>query len=367
MSARIGIDAHYLGQHAGGNETHVRNLLRGLRECETDFDIRAYLHPGALDNAEGFQTSRIPFRSSYLRVPVALPLMAARDKLDLLHVQYTAPPTNTCPYVVTMHDAVAFRFPESLPFLVRHRLRHFSGNTLRQARRVFTVTEAMRCELSEVFHIDPKKIDVTPNALGPEMRPVVDSDQLSRVREHYQLPERFILYVGQLQPRKNLARLVEAFIALASQGLPHQLVIVGKPAWAFHDTFAAARKSGLENRIQFTDYVPQEDLPALYTLAEVFAFVSLYEGFGIPVIEALACGTPVLCSTDPALVEVAGGGALHVDPLDIHAITGGLSRLCGEESLRKKLIETGQEHVSRYTPRAVGDAALRGYRNALKY
>lgn len=366
MSARIGIDAHYLGQRAGGNETHVRHLLHGLRACYPTEDLRVYLHPDAgVDSVEDFPASPIPVRSSYLRVPLALPWLTHRDKLDLLHVQYTAPPIMTRPYVVTMHDAVAFRFPESLPLADRHRLRLLSRNTLRRARRVFTVTEAMRRELSENFDLDPARIDVTPNALGTEMRPVADTAVLDRARERYGLPERFILYVGQLQPRKNLARLVEAYAALAEQGLPHDLVITGKPAWLTSDTFRAARQSKLRDRIRFTDYVAQEDLPALYTLADVFAFVSLYEGFGIPVIEALACGTPVLASTDPALTEVAGGGALHVDPVDTTAIASALARLCDDAALRARLVEQGQPHARRYTPEALGRAALAGYRNAL--
>lgn len=368
MTPRIGIDAHYLGQRAGGNETHVRTLLQGLAAIDSTLDFRVYLHPDAAPDtpdAAGFRTAPIPFRSSYLRVPFALPWLGKRDKLDLMHVQYTAPPIMPTPYVVTMHDAVAFRFPESLPFADRHRLRMMTRNTLRRSRRVFTVTEAMRREISTRFHIDPTRITVTPNALTPGMAPVLDDTRREAVRARYGLPDRFILYVGQLQPRKNLGRLVQAYTHLAKEGLPQDLVITGKAAWLYDATFEAVRHSDLEHRIHFTDYVPQADLPVLYSLAEVFAFVSLYEGFGIPVIEALACGTPVIASTDPALVEVAGGGAMHVDPLDVSALAAGLGRLCGDEELRSALVKQGQPHARTYTPEAMARAAVAGYEDAL--
>lgn len=365
---KIGIDAHYLGGRSGGNETYTRNLLRGLREINPPCEILVFVHPERVVNdpvLRGFEVVPIPVHSSYLRVPFALPWLAMKHKLDLLHVQYTAPPWCPCPYVVTLHDAVMLRFPQSLPFMDRYRLKLLTPWTLRNATRVFTVTEAMRSEIAKAYGIAPVGIDVTPNALGPQFRAPITEAKRAEVRARYSLPERYVLSVGQLQPRKNLARLAEAFSHLDPHMFPHKLVITGKKAWMFDEMLGQIKQTNLGDRIHFTDYVEDADLPALYAMADVFAFVSLYEGFGIPVIEAIASGTPVLASTDSALIEVAGGGALHVDPLDIRAIERALKRLLGHEDLRSQLAQRGHAHALEYTPRRCAEVAWRGYQRAL--
>ena len=365
----IGIDAHYIGARAGGNETYMRNLLAGLAQVCPYARITALtsqvIHRQGGETA-GFPTAPIPTDSSYLRVPFVLPWMAKKYRLDLLHVQYTAPPICPVPYVVTMHDIVAFRFPESMPFLDRHRLRRMSRSTLKRARRIFTVTEAMRTEISSTFHIDPAQIDVVPNALAPIYNETITDARREAVRQKYTLPEKYILYVGLLQPRKNLMRLAEAFARLREEGLEHTLVIVGKRAWLYGAMLENMEALNLWDHLQFTDYVDTEDLPVLYNLADVFTFVSLYEGFGIPVIEALACGTPVLASTDPALMEVTGGGALYPDPLDIEDITEKLRVLINDTELRKDLVAKGQDHIKKYSIGNMGQAAETGYKAALE-
>ncbi len=366
---RIGIDAHYIGAQAGGNETHVANLLEGLKRLQPPEEIVVFAHAEMVDEIRvryGFPVVPIPVHSSYLRVPFALPWLCWKHKIDLLHVHYTAPPWCPCAYVVTMHDLVAFRFPESMPFLTRHRLRLTAASTLRRAARVFTVSNAIRAEIADRFAIPADAITVTENVLTPEFQqPVRDADR-ERVRAKYGLPERYLLYVGQLQPRKNLVRLAQAFARLVAEGYPHSLVIVGKRAWLYGEMLREIETLNLGDRLQFTGFVAQEDLPAIYASAEVFGFVSLYEGFGIPVIEAIACGTPVLASTDPALVEAAGGGALHVDPRDVDAIAGALARLMTDGALVDDLAAAGTARVAVTTPEAMADAALAGYREALK-
>ena len=197
---RIGIDAHYLGSQAGGNETYVRNLLLGLRELAPPAQFVVFVHPdhGGDDPAlNGFEVAALPVRSSYLRVPLALPWLARKHRLDLLHVNYTAPPWCPCPYVVTLHDAVMLRHPESLPFATRHRLRLMSPRTLRRAAGVFTVSEAMRAELASLYGLSPAAITVTPNALGDAFRNAPSPGQCETVRRRYNLPEQYVLSLGR--------------------------------------------------------------------------------------------------------------------------------------------------------------------------
>jgi len=363
---RIGIDAHYLGNQSGGNETYTRNLLRGLQRLAPPAEFVLFCAPELPrddPDAAGFERVDLPVHSAYLRVPFAMPWLAAKHKLDLLHVQYTAPPWCPCPYVVTLHDVVMLRFPESLAWKERYRLRWMTPRTLSAAARVFTVTNAMRASIHEAYGVPLDRIDVTPNALSPGYAPAAP-EQVAAVREKYGLPERYVLYLGLLQPRKNVHRLAEAFARLEARGLDHKLVIVGKKAWLYDAMLRAIAPLEAAGRVVFTGYADAADLPALYTGADVFAFVSLYEGFGIPVIEALACGTPVLASDDPALVEVAGGGAMHVDPLDVGAIEDGMARLISDAPLRAELLAKGTPHARAYTPEAVGAAAWEGYRKS---
>jgi len=365
---RIGIDAHYLGGQGGGNETYTRNLLRGLRDLSPPAHFVVFVHAERVQgdpDLEGFEVVDIPVHSSYLRVPFALPWLAMRHKLDLLHVQYTAPPWCPCPYVVTLHDVVMLRYPDSLPFTDRHRLRLLTGSTLRRAARVFTVTEAMRRDISTAYPLPAESITVTPNALGPGFQRLPTAEEMREVREQYHLPERYVLSLGQIQPRKNLARLARAFAQLDPTEYPHTLVIAGKKAWSYGDMLAEIEALEHGGRILFTGYVDDKHLPALYAGAEAFAFVSLYEGFGIPIIESLAMGTAVLASTDPALIEVAGAGALHVDPLNVDAITGGLKQMLRDATLRQRLVQIGRPHALAYTPSRAALAAWDGYSRAL--
>ncbi len=364
---KVGIDAHAIGSRAGGNETYMRMLLRALREHAPETDCTIFARQdqyAALASEFGFPAQPIPVHSSYLRVPFVLPWMAARAKVDLLHIQYTAPPVCPCPYVVSMHDAVALRFPESMPFFDRHRLRLLGPRTLRRAARIFVLTNAMRDEIAERHGIAEDRFDLVQPALDSQFQRVDDPERLAETRRKYGLPEHYILFLGLLQPRKNLVRLATAFARLQDRGFDHKLVIVGKRAWLYGAMLEKIEALDLGERIVFTGYVDDQDLPALYSCAEVFAYVSLYEGFGIPVLEAMACGCPVLTSTDPALREVTGEAALHADPMDEGAIEDGLARLLTEEDLRKRLRAAGLHRAGEFTAEKMAGAALAGYRAA---
>lgn len=364
---KIGIDAHALGTRAGGNETYVRLLLRTLHEVAPETDILALVNRelhGRPNVAAGFPTHPLPTRSSWIRVPFVLPILAERLKLDLLMVQYNGPPVCRVPYVVAVHDMVQKRFPDVLPWVDRYRMRVLAAPTLRKARRVFCLTEAMRREAHELYNVPSEKIDVVPPALDPVFQPIRDEAELGAVRQECGLPERFILYTGALHPRKNLVRLAEAFGRLKDRGLPHRLVFTGKPVH-YSPLKKKLEALNLGDRLIFTGYVRTEDLPRLMSAADAFGFVSLYEGFGIPSAEAMACGTPTLVSTDPALVEVSGGAALTCDPLDVDAIEEGLARLLTDNALRARLQQEGPERAKYYSAERMARAALAGFERAL--
>ena len=363
---RIGIDAHTLGGHAGGNESYMRMLLHALSAYPTpDDEVIAFVHD-AIDYNSVFlnkclQFYHMPKVSSYVRTPVVLPWLAHKNQLDVLHVQYTAPPYSPCPYVVSMHDVVALRFPETMPWRERTRLRLLSGKTLQHAARIFVLTKAMQRDIQTFYDIPDSRFDLVQPAVEPVFKPVDDDTAKAAVQKKYQLPDTFVLYVGQLQPRKNLIRLAEACNRIKSQGIEVQLVIVGKKAWLYDDMLSALERLNSSVTIHFTGYVSQEDLPILYNMAQVFAFPSLYEGFGIPVLEALACGTPTLISTDPALCEVAGGAALSCDPCDVSAIADTLLVLLTDSDTRERCKKDGPVRASFFSTQRMAKAAFNGY------
>lgn len=368
---RIGIDAHTLGTRSGGNETYMRGLLRALaaHPPARGHEVLALVGPDGPGDPDAvppaFARVPLPVRSSYLRVPFTLPWMARRLGLDLLHVQYTAPPVCPCPYVVSLHDAIVLRHPESMPFADRHRLRLLSPRTLGRAARVFVLTRAMRDELHRFYGTPLDRFSIVSPAPDPDYRPDIDPDTVRALRGRLGLDGPYLLYVGQLQPRKNLPRLARAFATLADRGFDHRLVIAGRRAWLYDDLLREIEDLRLGERLFFTDYLPRPDLPALYAGAAAFVYPSLYEGFGIPVLEALACGVPVLTSTDPALAEVAGGAALHVEPNDVEALREGLVRVLSDEALRTRLRQIGPVRAAAFTEAGMAAAAWAGYGAAL--
>jgi len=364
---RIGIDAHALGTGAGGNESYVRELLHGLRERSESPDVTAFAHRGISEaDTAGFPVHTLRCRSSWLRVPFELPLAAKRLGADVLHVQFNAPPVCPCPFVVSVHDFVWKRYPETLPMLDRLRLATLVPGTLRRATRVFVLTEAMKQEAMAFYDVPGEKIDVTGSAVAPAFRPVTDEAERERVRQRYGLPEHFVAYLGALQPRKNIVRLARAFARLEALGLPHALVLVGRQRWHYGKIGSQLAALDLGGRLMGTGYADSADLPTILSLADAFAYVPIYEGFGIPVAEALACATPVLTSAGTACEEVAGDAAVCVKPFDVDAIEDGLVRVLTDTDLRRTLSGRGPLRAARFNRVNMAAAAMAGYKKAVE-
>lgn len=363
---RIGIDAHAIGSRAGGNETYMRELLFALREHAPRQDIVVYaqrsISPTML---AGWPVQPLPRTSSFLRVPITLPRAVQRSGADLLHVQYNAPPVCPCPFVVSVHDIGWVKHPQYFTPAMRSRLALLTPNTLRRARRVFALTQAIACEIAEEYGTPLERIDVVSPAVDPVFLARHSEGTVREVLERYHLPKDYILYTGALQPRKNLTRLAAAFGRLLKKGLPHTLVIAGRRAWLHKGMLEDIERLNLGARIHFTGYVEQADLPCLYAAASAFVYVSIYEGFGLPVLEALASGTPVLASSIPAIREVAGDAAVYCEPLSIESMETALERILSDQAAQSELRASGPKRAAKFTRRAMAAAALEGYRRAL--
>jgi glycosyltransferase involved in cell wall biosynthesis len=268
--------------------------------------------------------------------------------------------------VVTVHDLGYHYYPEAHTLFQNLYLRWSTRHNARVASRVVADSQATRQDLLRWVGIGADKVAVVYPGRDEGLARVVDAEVLAGVRARYGLAGAYLLYVGTLQPRKNLVRLVQAFALLlgshsSSPLFPAdlQLVLAGQKGWLYDEILAQVRRLDLAGRVVTTGYVPDQELPALLSGALAFVFPSLYEGFGLPVLEAMACGTPVVCSNTSSLPEVAGEAALMVDPQDTGALAEALWRIVSDVGLRRTLVERGGERVKRFSWRLCGQEVLK--------
>src|SRR5262247_186903 len=374
---RIGIDAHAIGARQGGNETYIRGLIKSLAEIDGDNLYTIYLanagaaaqwREGFANQYKNFSVKLLPPPTPLVRVPVYLTYELFRRPVDVLHVQYTAPPFCRIPVVVTIHDLAFERMPETFTRRGSFQLKLTVRRTAKKAARIATVSEYSRQDLLSVYKLPPEKVVVTYNGVESHFTPRPDlPNESQEIRSRYGISRDFLLAVGSLQPRKNLIRLIRAYAKLRGEraDFAPQLVIVGRRLWLTHEIFDEVKRSRWAGDVILTGYVADEDLPALYRAARAFVYPSLFEGFGLPPLEAMACGTPVVTSDVSSLPEVTGAAALLVDPLDVDALADAIRRLWTDEDLRRDLRARGLSRVRRYTWDATARLTLEVYAAAM--
>lgn len=365
----IGIDARVLLGRKTGDRTYTYNLLRALQRVGSDHHFIVYFdaEPDTLlkDELQGC-TLRVCRRpGGYLWTIFALPRLAARDNLDILHVQYMTPLSAPCPIVTTIHD-ISFRLhPEWFGLKDRLIMNAFIPRALRTARAVITPSESAAENIRREYDYAPDRIFVTPEAAQEKFFEPIDTIQSRRTRDKFGIDGRFMLYVGNLQPRKNAARLIRAFMsARENHDVPDQLLIAGQYGWKHGRDRRQLDRARKDGHIRHLGYVNDDDLPALYSEATAFLFPTLHEGFGLPVLEAMASGTPVLTSNVSALPEIAGDAALLVDPTDEEAIAAGITRLALDGQLREKLIAAGRARARQFSWDDTATGTIEAYRAA---
>ncbi len=267
-----------------------------------------------------------------------------RTRTNVFHEpHYVLPPLTHCRSVVTIHDCIHLRFPQYLP--KRGALayaRAQMGAAARRSDRVLTVSEASKRDILEFFNVPPEKVTVIHNAIDERFLTAPPEEAVQAVAERYQLQGDFALYVGTVKPHKNVERLIDAFQVVRQSGLDHlKLVVIGDDISKYAVLRRAVHRYNLHKYVRFLGFLPDETLAAVYRLAAVFVFPSLYEGFGLPPLEAMACGTPVVTSNVSSLPEVMGDAALFVDPYDADAIADGIRRVIIDPALRADLRARG--------------------------
>jgi glycosyltransferase involved in cell wall biosynthesis len=343
---RIAIDARKLRDYGIG--TYVRNLLRHLSRLDhsTEYVVLCQHRDCAITQelGENFRTVSESSPAYSIREQFKVPLDLSRERPDLFHApHYVLPPLTPCKSVVTIHDCIHLRFPQYLPNRLAYAYARASmWIATHRATRVLTVSEASKRDILEFFHVPERKIDVIPNAIDECFNQVPAEEEVAMVRERYQLDDPFVLYAGNIKPHKNLERLIEAFHTFRRRGFDDvKLLIIGDQISKYATLRHAVHRLKLHKYVRFLGFVPDRTLAVLYRLAAVFVFPSLYEGFGLPPLEAMASGTPVITSNVSSLPEVVGDAALLIDPYDPEAIADAIRQVLSDSSLREDLRDRG--------------------------
>ena len=353
---KIAIDTRKWRDYGIG--TYVRNLVRHLAHLDRDTTYFLFCDRAdestLRDLAENFVPVVEESDGYSLREHVSIPYKLRRLGADLLHTpHYVLPLLCGRASVTTIHDCIHLLFPEYLPSRLAYHYAHFMmGSAVRRSALVFTVSEASRRDILRFYpDADPDRLLVIPNAIDEDMLADPGEEEMMRVRERYQIRGRFVLYAGNIKPHKNLHRLIIAF-GLLKQVPGHEdvkLLIIGDEINKYGSLRRSVEGAGVRQDVRFFGFVPEHTLAALYRMASVFAFPSLYEGFGLPPLEAMACGTPVVTSNVSSLPEVVGDAAVLVDPYDARSIAEGIRRVLVDEVLRRDLQTRGVAHAHSFS------------------
>ena len=366
---RIAIDAHSVGAKLAGNESYATNLIEALAQIDSVNDYTLYVTTQEAQDRfhqrwANFTVKTTLPHTPLIRIPLTLSAELRKNPVDVLHVQFTAPPFCPCPVVVSLHDLSFEHLPHTFNRRSRTQLRLTVRHSAKRAARIISLSEHTRQDIAQTYGIDEKLIHAIPLAAPPGFARVQDDKELQRVRHTYGIMGNYILSVGSIQPRKNLARLVKAYASLkarlSTNELP-RLVLVGKRAWLYDETLRALEETGLSKLVILTGYVPQSDLPALYSGALCFVYPSYFEGFGLPPLEAMKCGAPVIVGNTTSLPEVVGNAALSVDPYDVEAIAAGIERLIKDSVLRDQLSVKGLARAEMFDWQKTARQTLRVY------
>lgn len=267
------------------------------------------------------------------------------------------------PGVLTIHDLVPVNYPQHVPLETSLYYRLFFPRSVRRAQRIIAVSHKVKDDLLKKFPIDADKISVVYHGVEKGFKKITCPQKLKEIRDRYGLPEKFILFVGNLEPRKNLPRVIDAFAHLKSHyGIEHKLVIAGKKAWKSNAIFERRKSGIMKNGVLFTGYVQREDLPGIYSLCGLFVFPSLYEGFGLPVVEAMACEAPVLVSDEGALPEITNNIYPRANAFDTKDIADKIYMLISDPEVRKENIRHGTERAKYFTWQKAATQTLNVYK-----
>ncbi len=368
----IGINAHLLSGEAGyrraGIHQYVYQVLRHLPATAGRRYTIYTRQPAAADDPPNQRRRATPLPTERRLARIAWeqavwPYAARRDRLDLLHsMAFAMPRLAPGPAVVTIYDLSFVHYPDAFPTLQRRYLERVTADSCRRARRLIAISESGRQDIHRVYGVPLERIDVVVPGVAGAYRPL-PPEAVAAFRRRLDLPERFLLHVGTLQPRKNVPLLLDALALLERDDAP--LVLVGGKGWLYDAIFARVAALGLERRVRFAGYVADDDLPLWYNAAAALVLPSRYEGFGLPIVEALACGTPVVAANASSLPEAGGAAALYFAPDDADELAARLADILDRPEVAARARVEGPAQASRFSWARAGQETAAVYDRAL--
>ncbi len=387
---RIAIDYTAAVHQGGGIGRYTKGLVKALMSLDRQNEYTLFVagqigtqdtqctthdtgYKPDLDIPSNFRLKSIPVSDRVLnivwhRLRLPLPVEAFTGKADVFHSpDFVLPLVWRARAIVTVHDLSFMRTPQCAEPSLRAYLNKVVPRSIQRADLILADSHNTKRDIIELLGVDARKIQVVPAGVGERFHPIDDEAALEKVRRRYHLEEPFILSVSTLEPRKNFTGLIEAYAQLIERGsqiqrIPHKLVIAGAKGWLYEEIFATVERLGLAERVIFPGFVAEEDLPALYNLADLLAFPSLYEGFGLPPLEAMACGTPVVTSNSSSLPEIVGGVGIMVEATDTEGLVEAMRRALQDGELRRSMIEKGLEQAKKFSWRKAAEKLLGAYR-----
>ncbi len=367
---RVAINAMSVRAKYGGIGIYTKNLIEALSHIDKKNHYLLLLN---VENYHDFRIDRenfenlivwAPFRKYYIWEQFNLPFILKKKKIDLIHgPRDVLPLLCAIKSVVTIHDLGFLLFPHIIKFNPINYWSLFVKQSALKADHIIAVSESTKRDIIRLFNIPDAKITVTHEACNDSFKRIEDECELKRISTKYDFPDRFILYVGTIEPRKNLNVLLEALHILKKKhSIEHKLVIAGKKGWLYADFSKTIKRLGLEQDIVFTGYVSDEDLPGIYKLAELFVYPSKYEGFGLPLLEAMACGVPVIASNVSSIPEVVGDAGLLFDPYAPDQLADCIFQVLEDPLLRKKLISNGLKRKEAFSWQKTAEETLNIYK-----
>jgi len=366
---RIGFRISVLAKPPAGIHRYVNHLLTALMKIDHENEYILYTNlpiPFKLDLPENFRISRISFPSSkfHLWYHIGLPRALKKDNVDLYHdTLFLLPFSLPTKGVITIYDLSGLVLPKHHKSKVTLTSK-LIPSAVKRARRIIAISEFTKSEIIRLFPRSKRKIDVIYGAPSPDFHPYPEHE-VEKIRNKYKLNFKYALFLGTVEPRKNLEMLLDAYSQVYNI-IPHKLVIVGNLGWKFSSIFKKLDEMGIEENVIFTGFIPDTDLPQLFCGAEFFIYPSLYEGFGLPVVESMACGTPVVTSNSSSLPEVAGDAGILIDPNSSESLAKGIFDLANNPELRNKLSQLGIEQARKFTWEKSAKKTIEVYRKVME-
>lgn len=340
---KIGIDLHTVTGFMQGTRTYTLGIVKHLLDIDKENEYYFYI-TRENDNIKNiFAQDNVSFRHIFphnriIRIPISFPIRLAIDSVDVFHCQYMGPPLAKTPYVVMIHDIIHEYLPEFYPKSLRYMMHIFYPISARRAHRILTVSESSKRDIVKYFKVPEEKVVVTYDAASEDFCPIMEKDTIRNVLLKYGINGDYILFVGRLEPRKNLPRLIRAFHDLKRyKYITHKLVIVGMKYFLYEEIFKTVHDLNLQNEVIFPGRVEDIDLPYFYNGASLFVYPTIAEGFGIPPLEAMACGTPVISSNTSSLPEVIRDAGILIDPYNIKDLADAIHKVLSDKTLQKKM------------------------------